>query len=197
MKSRKFDAAYYRRYYLDPRTRAVSQREMDLQGQLLAAQLRRLGLPVRRILDAGCGLGLLRRSLQTAFPRAKYVGLEVSRYLCKRLGWIEGSVVDFESRVPFDLVICHDVPQYLDDRAAARAVRNLAALCCGALYFHVPTEEDRRENIDPAGTDTNVYWRPANWYRQRLRRDFVHTGLGLHVRRDVPLVQWTLEQPWA
>ncbi|HSN70512.1 MAG TPA: class I SAM-dependent methyltransferase [Steroidobacteraceae bacterium] len=196
MHDRSFDAAYYQRYYLNPRTRAVSQQEMDLQGQLIAAQLRRLGVPVRRILDAGCGLGLLRRSLLAAWPRARYVGVEVSEYLCERMGWVHGSVVDFEARTPFDLVICHDVPQYLDDRAAARAIRNLARLCRGALYFHVPTAEDRVQNIDPRGTDTSVYWRPAVWYQTRLRRHFRHTGGGLHMRRGVPIVQWTLEQPW-
>jgi len=193
---RAFDAAYYQRYYLDPRSRAVSQSDMDLLGQMIAVQMRRLGLPVRRILDAGCGLGLLRRSLLAAYPRARYIGLEVSEYLCERMGWVQASVVDYRARAPFDLVICHDVPQYLDDGAAARAIRNLASLCRGALYFHVPTEEDRRENIDPSGTDTNVHWRAADWYQRRLRRHFLHTGLGLHVRRDVPVVQWALERPW-
>lgn len=196
MKKRGFDAAYYRRHYLDPRTRAVSQRDMDVQGQLLAAQLRKLGLPVRRILDAGCGLGLLRRSLLAAYPRAKYVGLEVSEYLCARMGWTQASVVDFEAPTAFDLVICHDVPQYLDDLAAEQALGNLARLCRGALYFHVPTSEDRRETIDARGTDVEVHWRAAAWYRRRLRRHFVHTGLGLHVRRGVPIVQWHLERPW-
>ena len=156
--------------------------------------VKQLDLPVRRILDAGCGLGWFRKPLLQAFPRAVYVGVEFSEYLCATHGWTQGSVVDYRSRSPFDLVICCDVLQYLDDRAAARAIANLARLSRGAVYLHVPTEEDFKERMDPSGTDQNVYLRSGAWYRRRLDKYFVHVGFGLLVKRDVPLAQWELEQ---
>ena len=76
------------------------------------------------ILDAGCGIGLLRAPLLRAFPRAHYTGLEYSDYLCERYGWTQGSLANFRAD-PFDLVVCYDVLQYLDDRTAARAIANL------------------------------------------------------------------------
>ena len=63
------------------------------------------------------------------FPHARYVGLETSEYLCRRYGWVREGIADHAPAEPFDLVICHDVLQYVeDDRAASRAIRNLGKL---------------------------------------------------------------------
>jgi SAM-dependent methyltransferase len=190
----RFGSDYYRRFYLTPATRAMSRAETDLRGRLIAAAVKQLELPVRRILDAGCGLGWFRKPLLQAFPRATYVGVEFSEYLCATRGWTHGSVVDYRNRSPFDLVICCDVLQYLDDRSAARAIANLARLSRGAVYLHVPTEEDFKERMDPSGTDQNVHLRSGAWYRRRLDKHFVHVGFGLLAKRGVPLAQWELEQ---
>ena len=122
--SERFDKEYYRRFYFDPRTAVVSRAEMKARADLIAAYANHIGLPVRRMLDAGCGIGLLRTPLRRAFPRAEYTGLEYSEYLCERFGWTQGSLADW-SADPFDLTVCYDVLQYLDDRTAARAIANL------------------------------------------------------------------------
>src|SRR5688500_17157604 len=121
----RFDRAYYSRYYHDPRTAVVSRSEMRDRAQLIAAFAQYAGLPVKRILDAGCGIGMLRAPLQRAIPRAQYVGLETSAYLCRRYGWAQGALETWQASAPFDLVVCYDVLQYLEDRAAARALSNL------------------------------------------------------------------------
>jgi len=193
-RTERFGSDYYRRFYLTPATRAMSRTETELRGKLIAAAVKQLGLPVRRILDAGCGLGWLRKPLLQAFPHATYLGVEFSEYLCAKHGWTQGSVVDYRNRSPFDLAVCCDVLQYLDDRAAARAIANLARLSRGAVYLHVPTEQDFRERMDPSGTDQNVHLRSGDWYRHRLDKDFVHVGFGLFVKRNVPFAQWELEQ---
>ncbi|MEY4931780.1 MAG: hypothetical protein RLZZ403_100 [Pseudomonadota bacterium] len=190
----RFGSDYYRRFYLTPATRAMSRAETEQRGKLIAAAVKQLDLPVRRILDAGCGLGWFRKPLLQAFPGATYVGVEFSEYLCATHGWTQGSVVDYRSRSSFDLVICCDVLQYLDDRSAVKAIANLARLSRGAVYLHVPTEEDFKERMDPSGTDQNVHLRSGAWYRRRLDKHFVHVGFGLLVKRDVPLAQWELEQ---
>ena len=46
---------YYRRYYFDPRTAVATRAEMRARARLIAALTTHAGLPVRRILEAGCG----------------------------------------------------------------------------------------------------------------------------------------------
>ena len=58
-----FDRDYYRRYYFDPRTAVGSPHESRMRARLIAAYVDHVGLPVRTILDAGCGIGQLRASL--------------------------------------------------------------------------------------------------------------------------------------
>ena len=192
----KFDADFYRRYYLDPRTRVASRAEALKLGRFACAYADYLGFTVRRVLDAGCGLGHFRAAIKEFFPRARYVGLETSEYLCRRHGWERGSIADYAPRLPFDLVICHDVLQYLDDGTAARALSNLGRLCCGILYFSVLTAGDWRRNADRARTDAGVSLRSAAWYRARLARHFRPLGGGLLARRGYEPLLWELERPW-
>jgi SAM-dependent methyltransferase len=188
-----FDGEFFRRFYLDPESAVTSRGEMDARGRLIAAFAGYMDVKVRRILDAGCGLGLLRRSLVRALPGARYVGLEVSSYLCRRYGWTRGSLADWTARGRFDLVVCYDVLQYLDDRAAIRALANLGRLCRGILYFSALTREDWLYNCDRRRTDPDVHLRPAAWYRQRLAPRFRESGAGLWVRRGLPTTLWSLE----
>lgn len=190
----RFDREYYRRFYRDPRSRVATPAEIRRRARLIAACVEYLGLDVRRILDAGCGIGVLRKPLVAALPRARYTGLEVSPYLCRRYRWIEGSVDRFRSAEPFDLVICYDVLPYLDAPRAARALANLGRLCRALLYFGALTSEDWRAVCDRSRTDTGMHLRPASWYRSRLRRHFVELGAGFWLRRGCGVPLWSLER---
>jgi len=190
-----FGSAYFRKYYFNAATRVTSAAEMRGRALLIAAILRHASIPVRRILDAGCGIGLLRTAFAAAVPRARYVGLEASEYLCARYGWTKGSVTDFAPRAPSDLVICYDVLQYLGDRDASRAIANLAKLTRAALYVSALTREDWRENCDRTRTDRAVHLRPGDWYRRRLRRRFNYLGFGVWLRKDVTAILWDMERP--
>ncbi|HEX6396076.1 MAG TPA: class I SAM-dependent methyltransferase [Steroidobacteraceae bacterium] len=187
-----FDREYYRRFYLDPRTAVISRAEMRERAGLIAAYARHIGLPVRSILDAGCGIGLLRAPLKRAFPRASWTGLEYSEYLCERYGWTQGSLATFRAE-PFDLVVCYDVLQYLDDRTAAGAIANLGRLTRGLLYISALTTRDWRENCDRTRTDRDVHLREVGWYGKRLRRWFRPSGVGFWIRRGAPLSTWEME----
>lgn len=193
----RFDAAFFDRYYVDPATRVADETDGERIGGLVGGVVRYLELPVRRILDAGCGIGLLKDPLLRRFPGASYAGLEVSPYLCERYGWTPGSVADHAAKEPYDLVICHDVLQYLDDRSAARAIANLGRLSRGAVYVSVLTQRDWRRAADQSRTDDAVFRRPGEWYRGRLRRVFRHVGVGVYVRRDLNPILWELETPWS
>ena len=188
-----FDRAYYQRYYFDRRTAVATRVEVRARARLIAAFTAHAGLPARRILDVGCGTGLLRSALIRLLPRAHYVALESSDYLCQRYGWQHGRIETYRARARFDLVVCYDVLQYLPAAAAERALANFGRLCRGVLYFTALTRYDYQENCDQARTDSNVYLRSAAWYRARLRRQFREAGLGFWLRRGAPLTLWELE----
>ena len=190
-----FDSAYFGKYYFNAATRVTTAAEMRGRARLIAAILRHAGISVRSILDAGCGIGLLRKPFAEALPRARYQGLEASEYLCARYRWTQGSVVDFKPRYASDLVVCYDVLQYLDDRDAARAIANLDKLSSAALYVSALTREDWRANCDRTRTDRAVHLRPGDWYRRRLRRRFNYLGFGVWLRKDVTAILWDMERP--
>jgi SAM-dependent methyltransferase len=189
----RFDAGYYARHYPKGRGDAPPRRVLRLVD-FVAAYLRHLELPVKRILDIGCGRGSWRARLEEHFPRARYHGVELSRYLCDKYGWQQGSVVDYRSRVPFDLVICQGVLQYLDDVAAERALANLAELCRGALYLEALTQGDWLCNVDRAHTDGETYRRNVLWYKRRLMPHFTHAGGGLWLQNRADWVLFELER---
>jgi 2-polyprenyl-3-methyl-5-hydroxy-6-metoxy-1,4-benzoquinol methylase len=188
-----FDRDYYRRFYYNPRTAVTSRAEMAARARLIAGCVQYVGLPVKKILDVGCGVGLLRAPLKRALPKAQYVGLEFSDYLCRRYGWRRGSVATLRLRERFDLVICYDVLQYLSPREAKRAIANLARVCRGALYFGALTLEDWRDNCDQTRTDRIAGLRPGAWYRRELARTFRPIGCGIWLKRELRLTLWNLD----
>jgi SAM-dependent methyltransferase len=188
-----FDRDYYRRYYFNARTAVISRAEMRARARLIAAYALHIGMPVRRILDAGCGTGALRNTLLRCLPRSTYVGLETSEYLCERYGWERGLIETYRAAAPFDLLVCYDVLQYLDEKKARAAITNFVRLCRGILYFTVLTSEDWQHNCDRKRTDSNVHLRTGDWYRARLRRNFREIGAGLWLNRTAPITIWELE----
>lgn len=191
---RVFDERYYQRFYRRPSTRVASSADTRRLGDFITAYLRYLEMPVKHILDIGCGTGALGKVLQKHYPRASYTGVEISSYACARYGWEQGSVTDYESAQTFDLVICNDVLQYLGPAACDRAITNLAELCCGALYLGVMTGRDWRQTCDQTRTDDRVYLRSAAWYRNRLCKHFISLGGGMYLRHGTPIYTYELER---
>ena len=192
MTKARFDAAYYRRYYVNRTSRVADAAYFDGVGRFIAAYANLLALDVRSILDLGCGIGAFRKPLERRFRRARYVGVEASDYACGKYGWEHGSVVDYDGG-PFDLVVCHDVLQYLSPAAANAAIANLDQLCASVLFFGVLTREDWEENCDQSRTDGDVRLRRAAWYRTRLRRYFLNLGGGFYLSRKSDAVVYALE----
>jgi SAM-dependent methyltransferase len=187
-----FDKAYYDRYYRDSRTRVTTPAATRRQAAFIAAYLSHLELSPCSIMDLGCGTGTLLRALGKHFPRARLAGVEVSDYLCARHGWRQGSVVDFQTEDPFDLVICNDVLAYLGDADCNRALRNLVSLASTALFLGVLTEEDLAL-CDRSRTDPSQHARPAAWYRRRLNRNWINVGGGLYLKRPPSVTVWSLD----
>ena len=188
----RFDARYYERYYRNPRTRATTPQAVKRQAAFVAGYVRHLEIPVRRVLDIGCGLGWMLGALENEFPKARCTGVEYSSHLCRKNGWTQGSVTTFTARAPYDLVVCHDVLPSLDDKQCRAAIANLARLCRGALYLGVLTAEDW-DHCDRARTDPDVHLRPAKWYARLLAKDFQSVGGGVFVKKPLAVTLWSLE----
>ena len=188
-----FDKAYYDRYYRNPATRSATPLAAARQAAFISGYLRYLEVPVRRILDIGCGLGRVLTAMSDQYPNARTQGVEYSGYICERYGWTQGSVVDYKSKSPFDLVICNDVLAYTDEQACAAAINNLASLSRAALFLGVLTKEDW-VLCDQERTDPDQYLRTKAWYQKRLQRHFVNVGGGLYLKKPLEFPVWTLDR---
>ncbi|SFD89656.1 class I SAM-dependent methyltransferase [Paracidovorax konjaci] len=187
-----FDEAYYQRFYFDKKTSVVDPKHMERLGAFVCSYLKYLRVPVERVVDVGCGIGLWRNLVAQHFPAARYQGVEVSAYLCERFGWQQGSVVDYAAGEPFDFVICQGVLPYLSPPDLKAALDNLGRLCRGALYLEAVAREDyERDIIDEDLTDPLLFRHRAEAYRRGLSRHFREVGGGLWLSRaaDVPLFE--------
>lgn len=191
----RFDRAYYDRFYRAPDTRVHTHVEIATLARFVFSYLDILGIETRRMLDLGCGLGFWRDVATIHAPKAKYIGVEISDYLCEEFGWKHGSAVDFTDRHGFDLVVCQGVLQYLTNAECTAAVQNLGELTRGALYLEAVTKQDWEQNCDRTRTDGDIHLRSGSWYRKHLRNaGFVSAGGGVFLREDGPGVLYELEQ---
>jgi SAM-dependent methyltransferase len=187
-----FDEAYYQRYYYDKKTSVIDPGHVERLGDFVCSYLKYLRVPVRRVLDIGCGIGVWREIVAKHFPGASYQGVEFSEYLCERFGWQRGSVVDYASPEPFDLVICQAVLSYLNPTDLKLALHNLGRLSRGALYVEVATREDyERDIIDDELADPRLFRHRADLYRRGLQDHLIDLGGGVWLSRqlDVPLFE--------
>ena len=187
-----FDEAYYQRYYFDKKTSVVDTEHVERLGTFVCSYLQYLRVPVKRVLDVGCGIGLWQGTVARHFPGAAYHGVEVSEYLCGRYGWTRGSVVNYQSAEPFDLVICQGVLPYLSAADLQLALRNLGRLSRGALYVEAVTREDyERETLDEALTDPRLFRHRAQLYRRGLADGFKTLGGGVWLshKAEAPLFE--------
>lgn len=189
-----FGEAYYRRYYIDPGTRVRSRAADQKLARFVFGYMGHLGLPVRRVLDLGCGLGQWKGLTRAAHPAAGYTGVELSPYLCRKYGWEESSAAEYRGRGQFDLILCQSVMQYLGDDEARAAVANLARLCRGAVYLEIVTREDWAKHCDQRFTDGDIHLRSGAWYRELLLRHFRAAGGGLFLPRRAGPVLYELEK---
>lgn len=190
-----FDKRFFDHFYFNRSTAVVTEVTIQRLAAFVLAYLDFLGVDVRSVLDAGCGIGLWRRALQELRRDAAYTGIDASDFLCDKYGWRRGTIAAFKSRRKFDLVVCQDVLQYTDGDEARRSIDNLARLCRGALYFDVPTREDMKSGaLDEDLTDQRIHLRSARWYRRHLDRHFIAAGGGVFIPRRSQTVVLALER---
>ena len=189
-----FDEAYYQRFYFNKKTSVVDPAHVQRLGAFVCSYLQYLRVPVRRVLDVGCGIGLWRDVIQRHYPDAQFQGVEYSAYLCSRFGWERGSVVDYRATAPYDLVICQGVLPYLSGADLKLALRNLGRLSHGALYVEAVAREDwEQDTVDETLTDPNMLQHPAALYRRGLAEGFNELGGGVWLSRKAELPLFALE----
>jgi hypothetical protein len=188
-----FDEGYYRRFYESKRTRVHGAVEIGHLGSALVSLVAWYGGRLRSVLEVGAGTGLLRDWFRANHPRVRYVSTEYSEHASVTYGHQRRDIASWRGKRTFDLVVCQSVLPYLSDADASRAIGNLSAMCRAFLYLEAVTRRDHRRVCDRARTDPSMTFRPAEFYRSRLRRRFVTLGGGLYYRADGPLTFYELE----
>ncbi len=181
-RAKRYDRAYFDKWYRDPRHAVVHGGVLARRVQLaVAAAEYLLERPIGSVLDVGCGEGRWRAPLLRARPRARYVGVDASAYAVARYGRERGLI---QARLGelgrlklgrrFDLVVCSDVLHYVPTDELRRALRGIVRHLEGVAFIEVFTRED-----DTEGDDEAFQPRPAATYA-RLFRAAGLTHVGLH-----------------
>lgn len=190
---RRFDEAYYHRFYENPKTRIYGAKEHAHLAQYVMSLARWNDIQVQSVLDIGAGIGLWKNWLAKNAKDVEYTGIEVSQVMCRKHGYQHRDIARWRDRKKYDLIICQGVLQYLPDPDVAPAVANIAAMASGLVYFEVLTRGDLRERADVDLTDTDVHVRNGSYYRGLFAKHLLAIGAGLHWTRDVPPPFWELD----
>lgn len=191
----RFDEAYYRRFYEDPRTRVYDRQRHEKLVAGVVHLIEWFGAELHDVLDVGAGLGWWGRWLRRHRRGVRYLSTELEPAICAKYGHQQADLRTFRLPRRFELVICQGVLPYLDAKGAAAAIENLAAMCGGFLYLEAVTRDDLADAVDAQRTDMRMTMRPAAWYRARLAPHFREVGGGLYAARSANLPFFALEVP--
>lgn len=169
----KADAAYFRKWYRDPRhrvsTKAAAQRKVAL---VLAVAEYYLERPVQSVLDVGCGEGQWQPLLTALRPGLTYLGIDSSKYAVSRHGRRRNlrlgdfdRLAEAELAGPYDLIICADVLYYLSRATMTRGLRALVPHLGGVAFLEA---YDRREPLE--GDTAHLQRLSADAYRRIFRQ---------------------------
>jgi hypothetical protein len=189
-----FDASYFRRYYESRRSRVYGSEQIEYLAGGVAGLVRWFGGEIERVLDVGAGIGLWKNWFASRMPDVRYRSIDVSDYACATYGHEKRDISSWRAREKFDLIVCQGVLPYLDDRACAKAIANMGAMCRGFLYLEAITARDLREVCDRSRTDVSVRARPASFYRKLLGKSFEPLGCGLYAVKGSDFVFYDLER---
>ncbi|GEM_PF-6334584 len=122
---------------------------MRVRAALVMAAARECDPPPRRILDAGCGPGLYLAELARIFPGADLVGIDLQQGKLEQAGALLSVLAashtllraDLTEAIPgkgYDLIVCSDVLEHIDDDRAAVTAMAGAMSDTGRLLITVP-----------------------------------------------------------
>ncbi|MBX3127165.1 MAG: class I SAM-dependent methyltransferase [Polyangiaceae bacterium] len=176
---RRFDEAYYHRFYENPKTRVIAPEEHAHLAQFVFSFAAYNHVEVKTALDIGAGVGLWKDWIKKNAKGVTYTGTEVSQSMCKKHGYQHRDIARWRDRKKYDLIVCQGVLQYLPDPDVAPAIANIAAMSRGLVYMEVTTRHDLRERCDTARTDNDIHIRNGSYYRGILSKHLTSVGCGL------------------
>ena len=183
-----YDAAYYQRWYRNPRTRVTSDRVLERKVHLaVSAAEYMLGRRVRTVLDVGCGEGRWYGALKRIRQGIRYVGVESSEYAVRTFGKRRnirrgsfGTLRSLGLAGPFDLIVCADVLQYVETPDLRAGLREIRRLLDGVAYIEAYAKGD-----DMEGDMDGWIWRAAaTWRREFREAGLTHCGLYCFIDAD-------------
>lgn len=192
MKNSRFDEQYFSRFYGKQPVRSMN--EVDHLATAVHEMVSWWGGSIRSMLEVGAGPGHWSHWYRRTHPRVRVLSTDVSEHACAQYGHQLRNIAEWKPNRPYDLVVCMDVLQYLDNPAAERAIRNLTAATRTCLYFDALTSFDAKHTVDRSATDLDAHLRSGAWYRARLERGFLQVGAGLWVRKNGGVVLHELER---
>lgn len=171
-----YDEAYFTKWYRDPRTQVHTpdavRRKVRMVIGIAEYFLRR---KVRSVLDVGAGEGTWGVELRRLRPGIRYLGIDPSAWVIQRHGRRRNlrlgrfqDVRTMQLGRGYDLIVCADVLQYIDDQAIKLGVRHLATILSGVAFLEAYTTGDDMEG-DLEG------WHPRS--KRRYRKLFADAGL--------------------
>lgn len=185
---KRYDRAYFERWYRDRRHAIASGGELRRQVAFAVAVTERLlARPLRSVLDAGAGEGRWYPILRKLRPQVRYLGFDSSEWAVARwgrrrnlhLGSLEAlDQLDLDG--PFDLVVAADVLHYLRAPTLRTSLAALVPLVGGVAFLPTFTVEDEIE-----GDMHGFQPRRARTYRRYFREAGLFP-LGMHA--------WTTKQ---
>ena len=186
---KRYDRAYFDRWYRNPRSRVVTPAVIARKAHLVVSVAEYfIGGVVRSVLDVGCGEGAWYRALKRMRPRIDYLGIDPSPYVVERFGRRRnirfgsfGDVAGHANGQLFDLIICSDVMQYVAPRELRSGLEQIAAHAGGLAFLEAHTTADERVG------DKRGWQRRSPRYYRRLFAEVGLVACGPHCYLGEPL----------
>lgn len=199
-KEKRYDRAYFDRFYRKRRTRVHSVESVMRKVRLaVSAAEFMLGREIRSVLDVGAGEGAWQPILRRMRPGVRYVGVEPSEYAVERygrkrelrLGRFDGLDAARVGR-DFDLVVCADVMNYLTTAELNRGLAQIAKRLRGLAYLEIYTSRD-----ELVGDLRNIDLRAPSYYARALRTaGLVRCGMHCYVGEKLEDKLVAMEGGW-
>lgn len=173
---KEYSRAYYDRWYRNPNTRITSAEDTARKVHLaVSAAEYMLCRKVESVLDVGCGEASWFAPLRRLRPGVEYVGIESSPYIIEKFGNSRnvrlgtfGRLASLKLGLPFDLIVCADVVQYIPDEELRRGLTAIRRLCGGVAFIETFVVEDAMEGDHDGWHDRS---------ERVMRRYFKEAGL--------------------
>ena len=183
--TKRYDKAYFDKWYRNPRSRVVTPASTERKVRMVVGIAEYLlERPIRRVLDVGCGEAPWRAQLRRIRPRVQYEGIDPSPYVVERYGARRGIRLGGFGDVgrvglegPYDLVVCSDVLQYVENADLVRGLAAIAEMLGGVAFLEAYTTGDELVGDRRLWKDRSV----REWRRRLKAAGLVSCGMHCYV----------------